>query len=217
MKNSLNSTRTSDAVLRLIRWIFPAILACGLATGCGPQGGQAPQPQGPIASQGPQGGQAPQGPAGPQGPVAGPQGWQGQQGPAGPQGGPAPQAQQSSVVGQWRTLLQSSIYTITIDANGQYIQVAAPQNGGGKFAQGGPYQLIAPNIIAFTVTDWSPKTRMNFVPCGDPNNPACNREQEQPIPQPPNSSYTYRFNGPNTMILSNPNTREALTFTRVAQ
>ena len=171
MKNSLTSAGTSDAVLRLTRWVFPAILAGSMATGCTPQA--APGPQAAPASQG-------------------------------------------GVVGQWRTVLQGSTYTITIQANGQYMQVGVPQNGGMTLAQGGPYQLISPNIIAFTVTDWSPKTRMNFVPCGDPNNPACNREQEQPIPQPPNSSYTYRFNGPNTMILSNPNTREVLTFTRVA-
>jgi len=121
------------------------------------------------------------------------------------------------VVGQWRTVLSGNIVTITIDANGQYIQLMVPQNGGMKFAQGGPYQLIAPNIIAFTVTDWSPKSRMILVPCGDPSNPVCNTQQEQNIPQPPNSSYAYRFNGPNTMILSNPNTREVITFSRVTQ
>ena len=119
------------------------------------------------------------------------------------------------MVGQWRAVLSGSTYTITMDANGQYIQLAVPQNGSMKFAQGGPYQLISPNIIAFTVTDWSPKTRMILVPCGDPSNPVCNTQQEQNIPQPPNSSYAYRFNGPNTMILSNPNTREVITFTRV--
>jgi hypothetical protein len=121
------------------------------------------------------------------------------------------------VVGQWLAVLSGTIVTISIDASGQYIQLMVPQNGGMKFAQGGPYQLVAPNIIAFTVTDWSPKTKMGFVPCGDPSNPVCNQPQQQPIPQPPNSSYAYRFNGPNTMILSNPNTREVLTFTRVAQ
>lgn len=199
MKNFLTPTGTSSAAPRLTRWIFAAILA-GVAIGCGPQPGQAPQP-GQVQQPGPL-------PQGPQGPQASP--W--------PQNGPAPQAapaSESSVVGQWRTVMQANIVTITIQANGQYMQLEVPQNGGMKFAQGGPYQLIAPNIIAFTVTDWSPKSRMIFVPCGIANNPVCNTQQEQDIPQPPNSSYAYRFNGPNTMILSNPNTREVLTFTRV--
>jgi hypothetical protein len=121
------------------------------------------------------------------------------------------------VVGQWRAVLQGTTYTITMNANGQYIQLAVPQNGGMKLAQGGPYQLIAPNIIAFTVTDWSPKSKIGLVPCGIPNQPVCNVEQVQPVAQPPNSSYDYSFNGPNTMILSNPNTREVITFTRVTQ
>jgi len=170
MKNSLSSPTASNAVLRLTRWILPAILAGSMATGCTPQA--APGPQAAPASQG-------------------------------------------GVVGQLRTVLQGSTYTITIQANGQYMQVGVPQNGGMTLAQGGPYQLISPNIIAFTVTDWSPKTKLALVPCGIPGDPVCNREQVQPVAQPPNSSYTYRFNGPNTMILSNPNTREVITFTRV--
>jgi hypothetical protein len=137
-----------------------------------------------------------------------------QQATPGPQAAPA---SQSGVVGQWRTVLSGSTYTITIEANGQYIQLGVPLNGGMKLAQGGPYQLISPNIIAFTVTDWSPKTKIGLVPCGIPNQPVCNVEQVQPIPKPPDSSYAYSFNGPNTMILSNPNTREVLTFTRVTQ
>ena len=43
---------------------------------------------------------------------------------AGPQAAPA---SQSGVVGQWRALLSGSTYTITIDANGQYTQLAVPQ------------------------------------------------------------------------------------------
>ena len=56
MKNSFTSTGTSDAILRLTRWIFPAILACSMAIGCGPQPPQGGQPPaGPLGSQGPQG------------------------------------------------------------------------------------------------------------------------------------------------------------------
>ncbi len=125
------------------------------------------------------------------------------------------QASQSSLVGQWRTVLQGNTVTITIEANGQYMQVGVPQNGGTQTAQGGPYQLVAPNTIVFTVTDWSPKTRVLLVPCGIPNDPVCNVQRVVNMPQPPGSRYAYVFNGPNSMTLNNEQAKETITFTRV--
>ncbi len=138
----------------------------------------------------------------------------------------AQQAPKSSPVGQWRTVLQGVPLTISIQANGQYMQEGDPPNGGTKTMQGGPYQLVAPNTIVFTVTDWSPKTRWNFVPnprCGvpgvtNPTNPqrdSCHQEQEWTLPHPPGSRYAYVFNGPNSMTLNNEAARETITFTRV--
>jgi len=150
--------------------------------------------------------------------------------PQSPQSSPLTQPQQapqnSNLVGQWRTVLQGNTVTITIQATGQYMQVGVPQNGGTQTAQGGPYALIAPNTIAFTVTDWSPKTRFIFVPnprCGvpgvpSPTNPqrdSCHQWQEETMPQPPGSRYAYVFNGPNSMTLSNETASESITFTRV--
>ncbi len=200
MKNSPFPTGTGHAVLRLM---LPAILAFSLATGCGPQG--------------PQGGQAPQGPQGSQGP-------QGTPVPQRPQAAPA---SQSGLVGQWRTVLQGNNLTITIEANGQYMQVGVPQNGGTQMAQGGPYQLVAPNTIVFTVTDWSPKTKVMFIPDPGPvpsvpnpvgPYPGPNGPQYQTyaIPQPPGSRYAYVFNGPNTLTLNNEAAQETITLTRVA-
>jgi hypothetical protein len=146
-----------------------------------------------------------------------------------PQAGPLPQSPQSpqySLAGQWRTVLQSGTLTITIQANGQYMQMGVPPNGGTQTAQGGPYALIAPNTIVFSVTDWSPKTRMIYVPnprCGvpgvpSPTNPrrdSCNQWQEETMPQPPGSRYAYVFNGPNSVTLNNEQAQETITFTRV--
>jgi len=162
VKNSLNSTVTSNAVLPLTRLVLPAILAGSIAIGCGPQ---------------------------------------------------AAQAQQPSLVGQWRTVAQGSTVNLTIQANGQYMLMMQPPNGGTQSAQGGPYQLVAPNTIVFTVTDWSPKTRWNFVPnptCGvpgvtNPTNPrrdSCHQWQEWTEPRPPGGRDTYVFNGPNTVVMT---------------
>ncbi|MGO8933386.1 MAG: hypothetical protein ACLPLZ_16085 [Terracidiphilus sp.] len=125
------------------------------------------------------------------------------------------QAPQTSLVGQWRTILQSGTLTLTILANGQYTQLGVPPNGGTPMAQGGPYQLIAPNTIVFAVTDWSPKTRIDLVPCGIPNQPVCNVQRVDNIPKPPGSKYAYVFNGPNSMTLNNEQAKETITFTRV--
>ena len=92
--------------------------------------------------------------------------------------------------------------------------------------QAGPYQLVAPDTIIFTVTEWSPKTRMIYVPrptCGvpgvpNPTNPvrdSCLQWQEETMPKPPGSRYAYVFNGPNTMTLNNEVAKESITFTRV--
>jgi hypothetical protein len=130
-------------------------------------------------------------------------------------GAQAAQAQQSSLVGQWRTTLPSGVLTLTILATGQYTQLGVPPNGGTQTAQGGPYALIAPNTIVFSVTNWSPKTRILLVPCGIPNDPVCNVQRVVNMPQPPGSRYAYVFNGPNSMTLNNEQAKETITFTRV--
>jgi hypothetical protein len=199
MKSPLNPTGTGNAVLRPVLLVLPAILAGGIAIGCGPQGMPAPQTG------------------------TGPQALPGQPQPLLPQ---STQSTQSSLVGQWLTTLQSGPLTLTIEANGQYMQVGQATAGQHtQMAQGGPYQLIAPNTIVFTVTDWSPKTKVMFVPepgpvpsvpnpvgpYPGPNGP---QYQEYAIPHPPGSRYAYTFNGPNTMILSNEQAQETITFTR---
>jgi hypothetical protein len=195
LKNSLIPKETGNAVLRLM---LPAILACGVATGCGPQT--------------PQGGQPPQGPLGSQGP----------QGTPGPQAAPA---SQSGLVGQWREVTQGTTVTVTIQANGQYMILMQPPNGGAQSADGGPYQLIAPNTIVLTVTDWSPKTKWMYVPnptCGVPGVPvptnpqrdSCRQWQEWTLPEPPGGTDTYVFNGPNSVTMTDEH--GSTTYTRVA-
>jgi hypothetical protein len=135
---------------------------------------------------GPQVGQAPQAPQSPFLPQS-------------PQAAPAPQ---SSLLGQWRGTISSGTIMITFTSNGQYDQTGVTTTGI-QTMQAGPYQLVAPNSIIFTVTQWSPKSRVMLVPCGIPNDPVCNVQRLVNYPKPPNSEYAYVFNGPNTMTLSN--------------
>jgi hypothetical protein len=154
------------------------------------------------------------------GPLAG-------QAPRSPQSPLSPTSPQYSLVGQWRTVLQGINVTITFPTNGQYMQMGVPPNGGTQTAQGGPYTLVAPNTLIFSVTDWSPKTRMIYIPnprCGvpgvpSPTNPrrdSCNQWQEETMPQPPGSRYAIVFNGPNSMTLNNEQAQETITSNRIA-
>ncbi len=97
-------------------------------------------------------------------------------------------------------------------SNGQYDQVGTT-NTGTQTMQAGPYQLVPPNNIVFTVTNWSPKTKIQLVPCGIPSDPVCNYKRIVNMPKPPGSEYAYTFNGPNSMTLSNPT--GPINFTRV--
>ena len=97
--------------------------------------------------------------------------------------------------------------------NGQYDQTGVTTSGV-QTMQAGPYQLVAPNNIIFTVTQWSPKTRIVLVPCGIPNNPVCNVQRLVNMPKPPGSEYAYVFHGPNAMTLTNQT--GAINFTRVS-
>lgn len=139
-------------------------------------------------------------------------------------GSQAAQAQQPSLVGQWRTVAQGSTVTLTIQANGQYMLLMQPANGGAQSAAGGRYQLVAPNTIVLTVTDWSPKTKWMYVPnptCGvpgvavptNPRRDSCKQEQEMTLLKPPGGRDTYVFNGPNTVVMTDEH--GSGTYTRV--
>jgi hypothetical protein len=129
--------------------------------------------------------------------------------PQSPQAAPAPQ---SSLLGAWRASIQSGTVTISFMSNGQYDQTGVTTSGV-QTMQAGPYQLVAPNSVIFTVTNWSPKSKVMLVPCGIPNDPVCNVQRLVNYPKPPNSEYAYVFNGPNAMTLSNQT--GPINFTRV--
>jgi hypothetical protein len=182
MKSSLIPTGTSNACLRLN--LLGLILPAILTVSLAIGCG-------PQTGQGPQ---SPQSPFSPQPPQA------------------APAQSQSSILGQWRTTVQTGTITIAFMSNGQYDQTGVTTTGV-QTMQAGPYQLVAPNSIIFTVTNWSPKSRVMLVPCGIPNNPVCNVQRLVNYPKPPGSEYAYTFNGPNSMTLSNQT--GPMTFTRL--
>jgi hypothetical protein len=118
-------------------------------------------------------------------------------------------AQQNNLVGQWRGVYQGITLTIVIQANGQYSQLA--QFGTLITQQSGPYKLVAPNTISFSVMDWAPKTQQVYHPTGAVGG----FYTPEPTSKPPGATDKYVFNGPNTIVLTDELTHGSITLTRV--
>jgi hypothetical protein len=125
--------------------------------------------------------------------------------------GVASRAQQYSVVGQWHGVFQGITFTISIQSNGQYSQLA--KSATAQTTQAGPYSLVAPNTIIFAVSTWAPTVTSVYVP----TSPTKGRWEQRKLSKPPNSADSYVFKGPNTMIFTDQMTHGSLTLTRVAQ
>ena len=122
---------------------------------------------------------------------------------------PQQQTKQPSLVGQWRGVSGRITITIVIQPNGQYSQLA--EMGTVMTTQSGPYKLVAPNIIAFSVTNWAPKTMPVYHATGTVGG----YYTQQPLVKPPGAVDTYVFKGANTVVLTDQMTHGSITMTRV--
>ncbi len=115
----------------------------------------------------------------------------------------------NSFVGQWRGVYQGITFTIVIQPNGQYSQLA--QKGALMTQQSGPYHLVAPNTIIFSVTDWQPKTQQIYHPTGTVGGYYTN----QRTARPPGATDSYVFKGANAIVLTDQVMHGSLALTRV--
>jgi hypothetical protein len=126
-------------------------------------------------------------------------------------GAAAVPAQQNSLVGQWRGVFQGITITISIQSNGQYSQLA--KSATAETEQAGPYRLVAPNTIIFSVTTWAPTSAPVFVP----TSPTTGKWVQKTLSKPAGATDFYVFNGLNTMTLTDQTTHGSFTMTRVPQ
>jgi hypothetical protein len=200
--------------------VFPVLLTIA----CGPSGSPGPS-AGPTPGNAPAPGTNPSpGPGFNPGPGSN------------PGNGPTPSATSASsgFVGQWRGTSEGITFTIVFEPNGQYSQLA--QSGTLMTQQSGPYTLVPPNTLIFSVTDWEPKTQQIYHP--DPTGGQNKRGQQGPngngqnpnhpdngpstggyytpqnVPKPPGGTFTYVFNGPNTFTMTDQNFHGSITLTR---
>jgi hypothetical protein len=124
-------------------------------------------------------------------------------------GATAARAQQNPFVGTWRGVSNGITLTVVIEANGQYSQIA--QSRTLMTQQSGPWRLVAPNTIIFSVTNWQPKTMPVYHPTGTVGG----YYTQEPMAKPPDVMDAYVFNGPNSMTLTDQVYHVSITMTRV--
>jgi hypothetical protein len=76
--------------------------------------------------------------------------------------------------------------------------------------QSGPYKLVAPDTIIFSVSEWAPKTQQIYHPTGTVGG----YYTPQNTPKPPGATDTYVFSGPNTVVLTDQTTHGAIKMVR---
>jgi hypothetical protein len=135
-------------------------------------------------------------------------------------GATAAAAQQYSFAGTWRGTYQNITFTIVIQPNGQYTQTA--QSGSLMTQQSGPYRLVAPNTIIFSVTSWAPTTQKiypPYPPSGDctPANTSTGAGcyTTERVAKPSGATDSYVFRGANTVVLTDQMMHGVLTLNRV--
>jgi hypothetical protein len=127
-----------------------------------------------------------------------------------------PQNNSNSFVGTWRGVFQRITFTIVIQSNGQYTQTA--QSGTLMTQQSGPYRLVAPNTIIFSVTNWAPTTQKiyhPYPPARDGTPSSGGYYTNQVVAKPPGATDSYVFKGANTLILTDQVMHGSITMTRV--
>ncbi|HKN21764.1 MAG TPA: hypothetical protein VJX73_10120 [Terracidiphilus sp.] len=124
-------------------------------------------------------------------------------------GATAAMAQQNDFVGQWRGVASGMTITLVVQPNGRFTMTE--QSSALMTQQSGPYRLVAPNTIVFTVEDWQPRTMPVYHPTGTVGG----YYTQEPMAKPPDGLYSYVFNGPNTVVLTDQVMHVSITMTRV--
>ncbi|MGA3071018.1 MAG: hypothetical protein ABSD43_12460, partial [Terracidiphilus sp.] len=77
--------------------------------------------------------------------------------------------------------------------------------------QSGPYKLVSPNTIVFSVAEWAPKTMQVYHPTGTVGG----YYTSESASKPPGATDKYVFTGPNAMTLTDLMNRGSVPMTRV--
>ncbi len=118
-------------------------------------------------------------------------------------------AQENSFVGQWSGIFKGIVITYNMDANYNYNDRVA--SGSMQTTESGKYHLTAQNVIIFEVQDWAPKTQSVYHATGTTGG----FYTQQPTAKPPGGSFSFVFNSPNSVTLTDLTTHGSITLNRV--
>ncbi len=123
---------------------------------------------------------------------------------------PAPtRAQQNPFVGSWSGVFAGFQLNYVLQPNFSYSERTVSASL--QTMESGNYRLAPPNMISFQVLDWEPKT----MPVYHPQGTVGGYYTQQPTSRPPGGTYTYVFNGPNSVTFTDINTSTSITLTRM--
>lgn len=118
-------------------------------------------------------------------------------------------AEQNNLVGTWRGAAAGVTLTVVILPNGRYRQLG--QSAAVITQESGPYTLVAPNTIVFTVEDWEPETMPVYHPIGTRHG----YYTEEYMAKPPDVMDTYQFKDPDTVTFTDQVYGGSITMRRV--
>jgi hypothetical protein len=119
------------------------------------------------------------------------------------------QAQQNNFAGQWRGVYQGIVFNYVMDTNYNYSDHLV--SGTMQTMESGKYHLSGQNLIIFQVLDWQPKTQNVYHPTGTVGG----YYTQEVLAKPPGGTFSYVFNSPNSVTLTDVNLHGSVTLNRV--
>jgi hypothetical protein len=117
-------------------------------------------------------------------------------------------AQQNQFAGQWSGKINGVTITYVMDANSNYTDRVV--SGSLQTMEQGKYR-VAQNVIVFEVQDWAPKTQNVYHATGI----SSGYYSQQPMAKPPGGSFSFVFNSPNSVTLTDLTAHGSITLNRV--
>jgi len=122
-------------------------------------------------------------------------------------------AQVASLVGSWRAFANIGgaqvVFELVVQPNGAYSETQ--RSATLMTMQTGEVRQAGPNLVAFVVEDWRPRTMPVYHPTGTVGG----YYTQQPTSKPPGGVWRIRFNGRNSVTMQDANLGGVITFTRV--
>lgn len=124
----------------------------------------------------------------------------------------ASRAQEPTLVGSWHGFAPSApgvAFNLVVGADHSYSEQTVA--GSLMTLQQGHYEVVAPDVVAFVVENWEPKTRPVYHPTGTVGG----YYTQEPLAKPPGGTWRIRFTSPDSFTMQDVNFGGVAVFNRV--